>query len=154
LDRPSFKINDRISSPRLKPLNYSKTISEGTSKQFTFNPKSIQQNNSPLIHIKTPTLSEQGAIHTRTLTGIVNAKTRLSRHITNRRQRGLQSEKMNTNLKPSYIQDLYISSQSLSNPHHDLEMNKKLGKKRLINDECKLKKSSILSSFINDGNRK
>jgi hypothetical protein len=143
-----------MSSPRLKPLMYSKTISEGTSRQYIFNPKSIQQINSFPPHTKTPTLSEQGTLHTRTLNDIIHSKTHLSKTITNRRHHQLQTERMNTNPKINYIQDLYISPRLLSNPHHDLEVNKKIHKKGFISDECKLTRYSVLKGRINDGNRK
>lgn len=138
-DRSSFKTDERISSPPIKPLNYSKPMSESIPKQNAFIPKLVHQNTSRPTHKSTPKLSEQGSIHTRTLTYTLRAKSHLSKNFLNRHQHQLSSERMNTNSKTNYIQDLYIASQSLNNPHHEYEINKKIHKTKLIIDECKFK---------------
>ncbi len=132
-NRSSFKINDRISSPRIKPSNYSKTVND--VKQILFHPKSIHRKNSLPTPIWTPTLTEQDLTHTRTLAGILRSKSHLSKFFRNR-----QSQKRtNTNLKPTDIQDLYISPRLVNNPQHELEMNKNTCNKGSIVDECKCK---------------
>jgi hypothetical protein len=136
-NRSSFKINDRISSPRIKPSNYSKTVDE--VKQILFHPKSIHRNNSLPTPIWTPTLTEQDLTHTRTLAGILRSKSHLSKFFRNRQSQKIQSERMNTNLKTTDIQDLYISPRSLNNPQYELDMNKNTCNKGSIVDECKCK---------------
>jgi len=141
-DRPSYKIDERISSPRLKSLNYSKTISETIQKQNVYIPKLIHQNPSLRTHTWTPKLTEQNSNYTRALANILRVKSQLSKQSTNRHQHQLQSERINTNLKANYIQDLYISSRSLNNPQHEYEINKKIPKPRFVIEECRFKNSS------------
>jgi hypothetical protein len=135
-NRSSSKINERISSPRIKPFTYSKTILESPSKSNIFNSKISHQTNSLPTHVWTPTLSEQGAFHGRTLTGTLHTKSHLSRQFINRHRQQLQ----HLNSK-HFIQDLYISPRTLINAQNELGVTKKIYKKRLTVDECKSKTS-------------
>ncbi|CAF1047212.1 unnamed protein product [Rotaria sp. Silwood1] len=134
-DRSSLKINNRIATPHTKPITYSKTISGNILKQNALHSKSIHQNNFFSMHKWTPKLTEQEPIHNRALNSILQSKSHLSKYFIKRHDYALQSEKINTNTKLNNIQDLYISSRSLNNPHHELEMNKKSRQKKLIVDE-------------------
>ncbi len=148
-DRSSYKIDENISSSRIKPLNYSKTINEIIAKHNLYIPKLVHQNPSLRTHKWTPKLSEQSSNYTRTLASILRPKPQLSRQLTNRHQHQLQSERINTNLKTNYIQDLYISSRSLNNHQNEYEMNKKVPKPRFVIEECKFK-NSYLRTFLTD----
>jgi hypothetical protein len=139
-DRSSFKIEQQLSSPRLKPLNYSKTISEGNFKQNIFHPKTPHQNTSLATHTRTPRLSAEGSNHIRTLTSDLRAKSHLSKYLINRFQPQLQSERMYINPKTNSIQDLSISTRGLNNLHPEYEMNKKMRNIRVIIGDCKFKK--------------
>ncbi|CAF4328500.1 unnamed protein product [Rotaria sp. Silwood2] len=134
-DRSSLNKNNRIATPHIKPITYSKTISENTLKQNSLNSTLIHQNNFLSMHKWTPKLTEQEPIHNRALNSILHPKSHLSRYFLKRHYHSLQSERINTNTKINNIQDLFISTRSLNNPHHELEMNKKTRRKKLITDE-------------------
>ncbi|CAF0815988.1 unnamed protein product [Rotaria sordida] len=134
-DRSSLKINNRIATPHIKSLNYSKTISENTLKPIILNSKLIHQNNFLPMHKWTPKFPEQGLIHNRTVNNIYHPKSYLPRYFIKRHCHSLQSERINTNTKINNIQNLYISPRSLNNPHNESEIKKKQRQKKLIVDE-------------------
>ncbi|CAF2585515.1 unnamed protein product [Rotaria sp. Silwood2] len=90
-----------------KPLNYSKTIGEGTIKHNVYNAKLSH----PLqIPIWTPILPEKEETHTR----ILHSKAYSLKHSNNRDH---QFKKIKTNLdeKQNFIPELYITSRSTNN---------------------------------------
>lgn len=115
----SFKIEEQLSSPRIKPLNYSKTINDLPSKQNSSNQKL-----SHPTHTWTPKFSEQTSNPLRTLTSTLRAKSQLSKHFIHRQQNHINS-------KPNYIQDLYISPRIIANPE------KKIQQTKFIIEDCK-----------------
>lgn len=137
-ERPSFKINERISSPRIKPLNYSKTVNETNAKQMIFIPKIITQSASHSTHTWIPKLIEQNSTHNRTLVNTLQAKSNILKRF-KIHQRQIQTDRSNQNFKTNYIQDLFISPRALlTNPsNHEYDTNKKINKTRIIPDECK-----------------
>ena len=141
-DRPSFKVDESISSPRVKPLNYSKTTNENNSKQMIFIPKIITQNSSHPTHTWTAKLTDQTSTPTRTLVNTLNAKAHVLKRIKNH-QRQPQTEKTNQTLKTNYIQNLFISPRAIINPHHqEGDTHKKIPKIRSTLYECKFKQQS------------
>ncbi len=137
-DRPSFKVDESISSPRIKPLNYSKTMNENNTKQTIFIPKIITQSASHSTHTWTPILTEQTSTPTRALVNTLHAKAHVLKRFKNH-QRQSQTDKTP---KTNYIQDLFISPRPIINPHHqEYDTNKKIPKRRSTLYECKFKKT-------------
>ena len=132
----SSKLDQRLSSPHLKSLNSTKIFYESLPKQNTFITKSNHQTSS------------WSSNSTRTLANILRPKSHLSKHI----QHHHLHEKFhnnNNNSKINSILDLYISPRTISNPHRNYDIKKKLSKTRFIIDECKLNiKKNILIDIL------
>ena len=126
-DQPSpYRIKERIRSPRIPTLKYTKLSTE--MKQNQFKSKSTYQNRSPLIPILTATSGQQEATQSRTRTDVIRTRT-------SNLQQSLQ---IGPYLKPNDLQDLYISPRVLSNSPQNLDTNTTtMEKKELIIDECK-----------------
>ncbi|UJR27027.1 hypothetical protein I4U23_008331 [Adineta vaga] len=134
-DRSSYKIKDRISSPRIKTLKYTKPSNE--IKQNLFNSKSTYQNKSSLIPILTSTLIEQETTHNRTLTDTLRSKSQPVRLPKSRLSHQLQLERINTTLKSNDLQDLYISPRLVYSSQQDMD----------IHTNSMQKKESILEEW-------
>ena len=115
------------SSPRLKPLNYSKTLAEHTHKPNVSNSKSSQ---SVTAHTWTPKLSESNSFHTRTLTGLLRARSQLTKYTHQQYP------------KTNYFQDLYISPRILNTSSNENELNRKVTNTKFVIDECKSRKKT------------
>ncbi|CAF0986211.1 unnamed protein product [Adineta steineri] len=124
-DRSAYKINNRIFSPRIKSTNPPKPIQEG--KPNIFQSKSVHRHNSIPTPIWIPTLPEQDAVHTRTLTDIARTKSYPPKVLKNHHSQSIPSNRINSNLKTNDIQDLYISPRSpLNNPQNEIETDKNI----------------------------
>ncbi|CAF1295192.1 unnamed protein product [Adineta ricciae] len=121
-DQPSpYRIKDRIRSPRIPTLKYTKLSNE--MKQNQFKSKSTYQNRSPLIPIWTATSGEQETTQSRTRMDVI--RTRPSKL--------QQSLQIGPYLKPNDIQELYISPRVLSNSPQDLDTNTTTMEKKELN---------------------
>jgi len=110
------------SSPRLKPSNYSKAVVEHTVKPNVSNSKSSQ---SVTAHAWTPKLSESNSFHTRTLTGLLRAKSQFTKYTQQRYP------------KTNYFQDLHISPRVLNNSSNENELPRKSTNTKFVIEECK-----------------
>ncbi|CAF1296901.1 unnamed protein product [Rotaria magnacalcarata] len=157
-DKSSLQINNRISTPHIKPLHYSKTISENNLKQHAFNSKDYPQNNFLPMHRWTPILSEQGKAHSRITNSFSRSKSYLSKYSIKRHFNLIQSERTNPNSKISNIQDFCISPRSFTSSRCDSDANKKKHQKKTVVDEWEDSKwnNSVVSdedeSVSADGN--
>ncbi|CAF3666279.1 unnamed protein product [Rotaria socialis] len=135
-DKTSIQINNRISTPHIKPLHYSKTISEHDLKQHAFNSKDHPQNSFVPLHRWTPILSEQGNAQSRITNSFSRSKSYVSKYSIKRHFNFVQSERTNPNSKISNIQDFYFSPRSFTSSRCDSDANKKKHRKKTMVDEC------------------
>ena len=114
-DRPSFKIEQQTSSPRIRPLYSSKIANEQLFKPDLSFSKLSQSFNFPPVNQRR---SESNSVHSRTLANVLRAKSQFTKY-------AHQQPASRKNLQPNFIQDLYISPRMLNYSSNNEEINKK-----------------------------
>ena len=135
--RPTRDLQSERALPAsMKSFTSSKFKSHDHLKQKPNQSKSLHQKDSPPIHTWTPTLSEQDAIHSRAVHGLLGSKARQSSRYQQAQQH--HSKAMPSHSKKKGIQHLSISARSIH--QHAVREKQKADRIESIDEDCKFKR--------------